>query len=44
MPLEMSKFLGVEPKDYFCVGFIIDYVALRCGDEERSGCKSSFRR
>ena len=34
--LEMSKFLfGVEPKDYFCVGFIIDYVALRCGDEEK---------
>ena len=28
--LEVSKMLfSVEPKDYFCVGFIIDYAALR---------------
>ena len=28
--LEVSKMLfSVEPKDYFCVGFIIDYAAIR---------------
>jgi len=34
--LEASKMMiSLEPKDYFCAGFIIDYVALRCESESK---------